>query len=212
MTTPRKPAPAKKATKAVAKKPAARKPAKAVAKKAPAAKPKPAPKPPAPKVPKVIDRAGWGAKPALHVTPRTLDAISAFYVHYSDTHESIPSPSEASDEAVIRAIQAYHFSRGYADIAYAALVGGDGTIYLGRPNDAVQAAVYGHNHDEWSVCLLTDGPATPAQEFSVRFLLYLGVLNFHSMSHTPLPHSAAVATACPGDELRAWIASLGHVA
>lgn len=158
--------------------------------------------------PRIYRRAEWGARAATKQNYRAVSDIATCYAHYSDTHESIPSPSHFADVVVVQAIQRYHMSvRGYFDIAYAALIGGNGDIYLGRPNNVVQAAVLGHNHDEWSVCFLTDGPITNEQERSFEFLLWLADLNFPNMSHKPQPHSHAVATACPGDGIRHWLAA-----
>lgn len=158
--------------------------------------------------PRVFKRQAWGALPPKCSTPRSLGDIRTVYAHYTDTHESIPAPSHAHDVVVVQAIQRDHMvRRGYCDIAYAALIGGNGDIYLGRPNDVVQAAVLNHNHDEWSVCFITDGPITDAQWRSFRFLVYLAAITFPNVSHRPQPHSAATATACPGDVIRGRLAS-----
>ncbi len=160
-------------------------------------------------VPRIFTRAQWGARYPKQQVPRPLSAIKTVYVHYSDEHESIPSPSHFADVLVVQAIQRYHMDvRGYFDIAYAALIGGNGDVYLGRPNGVVQAAVQGHNEDEWSVCFLTDGPYTAAQAASFEFLRYLAEITFPAVSHVPEPHSAGSATFCPGDQLRAFVAGL----
>lgn len=157
--------------------------------------------------PTIYRRTQWGARSPRQVVHRDVGTIRTVYAHYSDQHESIPAPSHAHDVLVVQAIQRYHMdSKGYFDIAYAALIGGNGDVYLGRQNDAVQAAVQGHNHDEWSICFLTDGPISAAQEASFRFLVYLADITFPNVSHTPLPHSAGSPTACPGDTIRQWLA------
>lgn len=159
--------------------------------------------------PRIFQRDQWGARRPHCVTPRDVRDIRTVFVHYSDTHEGIPAPNHAHDVAVIQAIQRDHMDRrGYCDIAYACMIGGNGDVYLGRPNNVVQAAVYGHNHDEWSVCFLTDGTITDGAWNSFRFMLYLALITFPGCSRIPQPHSAAVATACPGDAVRARLASL----
>lgn len=159
--------------------------------------------------PRIYHREAWAARPAKCATVRPLTAIRTVYVHYSDTHETIPPPSHAHDVAVVQGIQRFHMDvRGYCDIAYAALIGGNGDVYLGRPNNVVQAGVYGHNTDEWSACFLTDGPVTDAAWYSFRVLHYFARLGFPNVAAAPVPHSAATATACPGPHLRARIA--GH--
>lgn len=162
-----------------------------------------------PATPRIYHRNEWGALAPKRVDARALTDIRTVYVHYSDAHESIPSPSHFHDVLVVQAIQRYHmFTRGYNDIAYAALIGGDGDIYLGRDNRAVQAGVEGHSRDEWSVCLLSDGPYTLAQATSLRFLVYLAAISFPNVSRTPEPHSAGSSTFCPGDQIRALVAAM----
>jgi hypothetical protein len=155
-------------------------------------------------MPRIFPRWAWGARSPRCVEYRNLSDIRTFFVHYSDTHESIPSPAHFSDVLVVQAIQRYHMdTRGYCDIAYACMIGGNGDIYLGRPNNVVQASTYGHNRDEWSSCFLSDGPITDQQWNSFEVMLYLCAVNFPAMSHRPLPHSAVYPTACPGDDVRA---------
>lgn len=159
--------------------------------------------------PRIYRRDAWGAMQPRCATQRPLSDILTIFAHYTDEHESIPSPSHVHDVLVVQAIQRYHMdTRGFCDIAYGALIGGNGDIYLGRPNNVTEAAVYGHNATEWSVCMLTDGPITSEQEQSFKFLVWLADLNFPNVSHVPLPHSAGSPTACPGDEIRSWLASV----
>lgn len=156
----------------------------------------------------IIPRTAWGARP-VHgsYTPRGLDEVTDCFIHYSDTHESIPPPSVASDAGTVRAIQAYHLSRGYVDIAYEALVGPSGDIFVGRPNDAFDAGTCNNNRNGYSICVLTDYWITPAQAGAVKFCVGLGRAKFPNLGRVPKPHSQACATACPGDAVRAWIGS-----
>lgn len=159
--------------------------------------------------PTIYHREQWGAaEPTRSYTPRPTELIRTVYGHYSDTHETIPAPGHAHDVVVVQAIQRYHQSKGYVDIAYAVLIGGNGDIYLGRPNDVVQAAVMGHNVDEWSVCFLTDGPITKAQQDSFLFVMYLADITFKNVSHKPEPHSAGSQTRCPGPIITAFLSGV----
>lgn len=156
-----------------------------------------------------VSRAQWGARPPHGAyTPRALTDVDTVFVHYSDTHESIPPPGTASDAATVRAIQAHHLATGYVDIAYEALIGGNGSIFVGRPNDVWDASTCHNNRNGAGICVLSDGPITPAQERSVQFLVGLCRLKFPNVARTPRPHSSACATACPGNTIRAWMASV----
>lgn len=156
----------------------------------------------------IVGRAAWGARPSLPGTPRSYDAVDTCFIHYSDSHESIPPPSIAGDAATVRAIQAYHMSRGYVDIAYEAIVGASGDIFVGRANDIDDASTCNNNHNGFGICVLSDGPITPAQQFSVRFCVALGHLRFPRLARVPKPHRAACATACPGDAITHWIGAV----
>lgn len=159
--------------------------------------------------PRIYSRAAWGARSPRCTTFRPLTQIETVFGHYTDQHETIPSPAHVHDVLVVQAIQRYHIDvRGYCDIAYGALVGGNGDIYQGRPTYVDEAGVLGHNPTEFSIAFLSDGPITAEQKRSFEFLLWLAILNFPNVAHTPEPHSAAVATQCPGDEIRAFLATI----
>ena len=156
----------------------------------------------------IISRQQWGARPPVGgYTARDRSVVDTCFIHYSDTHETIPPLGEASDAEVVRAIQAHHQQTGYVDIAYEALVGAAGDIFVGRPNWAYDASTCNNNRNGYGICVLSDGPITRAQQGSVRFCVALGHLAFPNLTRQPEPHSAACATACPGDQIRAWIAS-----
>lgn len=154
----------------------------------------------------IVSRDGWGARPPLPGTPRDYADVTRCFIHYSDTHESIPPPSVAGDAGTVRAIQAYHMSKGYVDIAYEAIVGPTGDIFVGRANDIADASTCNNNRNGYGICLLSDGPITAPQAQSAWFCVALGRLRFPNMYAVPEPHSAACATRCPGDAIRYWIA------
>jgi hypothetical protein len=154
----------------------------------------------------IVSRKAWGAAPPNNAyTVRDRSVVDTCFIHYSDTHESIPAPSEAADAQVVRAIQAYHQSKGYVDIAYEAIVGGNGDIFVGRPNWAYDASTCNNNRNGYGICVLSDGPISGPQRLSVRFCVALGHLAFPNLRRQLEPHSAACPTACPGDTIRAWI-------
>jgi hypothetical protein len=160
-------------------------------------------------VSRIYPRAAWGARPPKAQEFRNLASIRLLIGHYSDTHESIPSPSHVHDVLVVQAIQRYHMDvRGYLDIAYGALIGGNGDVYVGRPPNVVEAATFGHNHEEYAIAFLTDGPITPEQKGAFTFLHYLADNNFPNVDPHPHPHSAFTPTQCPGDEIRRFLATV----
>jgi hypothetical protein len=153
----------------------------------------------------IVSRAQWGAAPARPGTPRTVDEVTDTFIHYTDVHENIPTASEASEAAIVRAIQAHHMATGYVDIAYEGLVGFGGNIYEGRASDIWDGSTCNNNRNGYGLCFLTDGLITHPQGDSMRFAVALGRLHFPNMARVPLPHSSQCPTACPGNEIRRWI-------
>lgn len=78
----------------------------------------------------LVNRSAWGARVPKDTTPFPHPpAIYAVIIHT----EGVPCDSEAMCSAVVREIQRFHMdTRGFSDIAYNILVGGDGETYEGR--------------------------------------------------------------------------------
>jgi hypothetical protein len=155
----------------------------------------------------IINRSQWGAAPPRGGTPRPLQVVDQGFIHYADVHESIPTASEANEAAICRAIQQYHFSRGYVDIAYEWMVGQTGDLYVGRDPHIEDASTCHNNRNGYGICVLTDGPISPAAQVGVVFAMNIGHLAYPNLKRTPLPHRAVCVTACPGDIITRWIQS-----
>lgn len=57
-----------------------------------------------------------------------------------------------ASSATVNDIHSWHLAKGWIGIGYHYYVRKDGTIYRGRPQDAVGAHVEGHNHDSIGIC------------------------------------------------------------
>jgi len=161
---------------------------------------------------KIVTRDGWKARPPGATTPRSLNQIQGVCYHHSAGEQ--PSRFKTG-AAVVRGLQAYHMdSRGYADIAYNALIGPAGQIYAGRNIAALGA----HSDGEWQgasanrvllgICFLGDftgrNRLTPKAQDAALTLEYLWSMKLGR----PLAfatHRETKATACPGDDVQAWI-------
>ncbi|MEV0805721.1 N-acetylmuramoyl-L-alanine amidase [Micromonospora sp. NPDC050200] len=148
----------------------------------------------------IVSRTQWGAR-----QPRSVDTVAAsrrrrFVVHYS----------AASPDQTPKIIQAYHMdSRGWSDIGYNFLVDDDGRIYEGRGWDVVGAHAAGYNTESIGVCFIGRDrsgvvDASPAVRRAIRWL-YDEACRRAGRPLTRNGHRDVGSTACPGDELYAWV-------
>lgn len=148
-------------------------------------------------------RAAWGAQPAKSVTRFTPQSVAWHWT-------AVDEPDKADWPAVVRGIQQYHLNlpkENYSDIAYNWLFAPNGDIFEGRGWTA-QSGANGTaiaNKTFLAFCYL-DKQLTDAAKHSMRQMFdraeQMGYV------HRPdLPHSAIVPTACPGDQIREWLAA-----
>jgi N-acetylmuramoyl-L-alanine amidase len=156
---------------------------------------------------RIVTRRQWGALEPLAPLARvpTRDR-RAFMVHYSTGQEL----GRADTAAWVRQLQNYHrLHNGWADIGYHWLVDAAGVIYEGRGWGVAGAHCPGWNTTAWGVCFLgNDDPAasdaTDAARGALR-ALYGAACDLAGGPLRRLGHRDAKATACPGDELYAWV-------
>jgi hypothetical protein len=164
---------------------------------------------------KVIERAGWGAAPPRDRQPLPADDARGVAVHYS---------ASGSDEQAlhrncagrVRAIQRFHIEqRGWLDIAYNHVFCKHGYVFDGR-GYGIRSAANGTNDGNghyFAVCFLGDDRAgrDDVTEVGRRALSELidEYRRRYPRAREVRPHSRFVATECPGDELRAFIAAAG---
>jgi N-acetyl-anhydromuramyl-L-alanine amidase AmpD len=115
----------------------------------------------------------------------------------------------------IRAMQRYHIEeRGWLDVAYSHVFCGHGYVFVGR-GFGVRSAANGTaeaNDRYFGVCFLGDDSAGRADVTrEARRALEQLITDYrrrYPRAREVRPHSDFVATACPGDELRALISAL----
>lgn len=149
----------------------------------------------------LVTRAGWGAR-----APRNTSAITGdrgHAIHYEGPRMG-PFPHE-SCAAKVRGIQNFHMDgRGWADIAYNALVCPHGFVFEGRGpgrRSAAQGTNDGNAH-YYAVCYL-GGAGDPFTDAGAQ--AYLDAFAWLGGGSEKRPHSFFHATACPGDLIRGWI-------
>ncbi|MDQ2910908.1 MAG: N-acetylmuramoyl-L-alanine amidase [Actinomycetota bacterium] len=166
---------------------------------------------------KLVRRQAWGAALPRCTTPLPATAAQGLAVHYSgagaDAQDDHPSCA-----ARVRAIQRFHQSpspddptKPWCDIAYNHLFCRHGYVFEGRGFGLRSAAQGTHEGNDryFAVCFLGNDRAR-RDDLTAAGRQALSELVAAYRSRYPRatglrPHSDFVATACPGDELRALI-------
>ncbi|XP_058444769.1 peptidoglycan-recognition protein SC2-like [Malaya genurostris] len=159
--------------------------------------------------PRIINRAGWGARAA---NTAVLPNRPAPWVVIHHTAGS-SCTTDAACAQQMRNIQNHHMNNnGWADIGYNWCVGENGAAYEGRGWGRQGAHAPGYNHQSMGICVIgtfTNNIPNQAARTATQRLISCGVSNNHiSGSYWLIGHRQAVATACPGNaffnEIRTW--------
>ncbi|XP_062573065.1 uncharacterized protein LOC134235006 isoform X2 [Saccostrea cucullata] len=159
----------------------------------------------------ILSRDTWGAARPKLIENLTLP-MTMFFIHHTDTKTNHCYDTE-SCSAVMRAIQRFHMNdRGWEDIAYSFLIGGDGQVYEGRGWDRVGAHTYRYNYVSLAAAFIgtfnDTMPPAPAVT-SARKLLKCGVYrNAITSTYSLYGHRDVRDTTCPGytlyNAIRKW--------
>lgn len=159
----------------------------------------------------IVTRAEWGAKEARGRQKVNVDAVLGMIVHYSGAAAERKDDHAHCDD-VVRSIQGFHMnSNGWSDIGYNFLACMHGTVFEGRGWDirGAHAGTNVGNEQYMGICFLggdkvdrddvtktgRDAIRAVAQQCDNRYRF--GNLN--------KGHRDFNQTACPGNELYAWV-------
>jgi len=146
--------------------------------------------------PTIVSRAQWGARPATHpLTPWPSGQPTGTDEHWEGAGGHADHSQCAAE---VRSIQAFHFAKGYWDIAYNWLVCQHGVIFEGRPAHLYESAAQKQGNSTHIATCYIGGPLTPFTEAAKRAMAYL------NRGHVQ-GHRDEVQTSCPGDVIEAWI-------
>jgi peptidoglycan hydrolase-like protein with peptidoglycan-binding domain len=153
--------------------------------------------------PKIVTRAEWGAKSATEpYTAWVLPNPTGHTVHWEGAggHRN-----HSLCVAEVRAIQLYHLSHGYIDIAYNWIVCMHGVIFEGRPIVFESAAQKVGNPFRIAICYMA-GPAWPFSQAARAAVAWLITQN---ATPTAIPHQdePSCITSCAGAEINPWVRS-----
>lgn len=149
-------------------------------------------------------RADWGAAPPRGTT--SLPTAVGVAVHWEGPH--MGAYSEAQVPSLIRGIQRYHMAtNGWADVAYNFVVDRYGGLWEGRGWNRRSAANGTNvaNSRYLAVCYLggEGDPFTGEAKAAIQWLIAEHVARGGRPDVTC--HRDHTATACPGDEITAWV-------
>lgn len=128
---------------------------------------------------------------------RELSDITTLFIHHT-VH-----PNDWTDEECLRNLYYSHLA-AYGGIGYNYCIGHEGIYYVGTL-ETIRAHTYGHNVEGVGIAFLgTFTNSAPATPVLVEAASFINNLRFGLGSNLPLqPHSAVVATICPGKALDA---------
>lgn len=160
----------------------------------------------------LVSRADWGARAPRNRQPLDRNAQRGSAVHYTAA-DADEQADHANCAGRVRGIQSFHMDgNGWADIAYSFLACKHGTVFEGRGR-GVRTAAQGTdagNDAYHAVCFLGDDTSGRDDVTGAgREAIAAAVAHCNAWAGVDgvRPHSSFKATACPGDQLRAFIAA-----
>ncbi|KAG5879651.1 hypothetical protein JTB14_014977 [Gonioctena quinquepunctata] len=151
----------------------------------------------------IIDRQNWGA-----VSPKSRQNLGRNPPPFVVVHHSETPACETLEKCKqrIRNIQNYHMNnRGWDDIGYNFLIGGDGNIYEGRGWGIRGSHVPKYNARSIGICLIGNFGNTPppyAQLEALRNLIACAKdIGKITSDYHLIGHRQGKSTDCPGDAL-----------
>lgn len=150
--------------------------------------------------PEIVERDAWGAlKPAGNYSSQVPDMI---ILH----HSWLPSVAQYKGAATIRGIQNYHMNdpnTGWTDIGYHFLIGPDGLIFRGRPENAVGSHCIPNGRKIGICCIGNFDPGQdplPEKMYEALKKLVPYLASKHGISPAALlGHRDFSTKTCPGD-------------
>lgn len=161
----------------------------------------------------LITRKAWGARRPTSTTPLPVKDAKGVALHYSASHAPA---SHSACAASVRAIQNMHMDdNDWNDVAYSHIFCIHGYAFQCRGIGKRTAANGSNkgNNEYYAICVLgTDNKDRADITPKLRWSLTRGFYWYDT--HIPggarfRPHSDFFATACPGDELRAFLRAGG---
>lgn len=164
-------------------------------------------------MPELVARAQWGARNPTGRTKLPNEKLLGLAVHYSAAVADTVADHGLCDDRV-RSIQNYHMNNnGWNDIAYNFLGCQHGYVFEGR-GFGIRSAANGTNYgnDHFIACCFLGGDVVGRDDVTdlgreaIRWVV-AEMKRRVATANAVVCHSDLKATACPGNELRAWVRS-----
>ncbi|CAG5007211.1 unnamed protein product [Parnassius apollo] len=152
---------------------------------------------------RIVSRTDWLAQPVEAVLDKIVQPVPWVII----THTATESCSTQSQCVLrVRLIQTYHIeSRGWYDIGYNFLVGGDGSVYYGRGWDYIGAHTKGYNKYSIAIAFIGtfNNEEPPKQQVDAcKKIIEQGVtLGKLKKDYKLFAHRHLMSTLSPGDKL-----------
>ncbi|XP_037922208.1 peptidoglycan-recognition protein LB-like isoform X2 [Hermetia illucens] len=160
----------------------------------------------------IVTREEWGAKPPK--TPTLFNGPSPYVIIHHSYEPGACYTAKECQEAV-QSIQELHQEvRGWSDVGYTFLIGGDGNVYEGRGFNVVGAHAPGYNDKSVGICLIgdwrTELPTEKMLEATHKLIEYGISSGYIVKDYKLLGHRQVKETECPGDRLFGEIITWSH--
>ena len=137
---------------------------------------------------------------------RDLSDIDLIVLHHSGS---------AMDRTTIHNIHRWHLELGWLGCGYHYVIHSDGSIFQGRPIDAVGSHARGFNNKSVGICVVGDFeeeyPSLYQQESLGKLLVYLINDKLQGQSLSIKRHKDVGATLCPGRNFSYFIPISGEI-
>ncbi|XP_071036156.1 peptidoglycan-recognition protein SC2-like isoform X1 [Parasteatoda tepidariorum] len=149
-----------------------------------------------------VSREEWGAREPKHIETMATP-VPHLFIHHTAMGECFHFESCCK---MMQTIQNFHMDdRGWDDIGYNFLIGGDGKVYVGRGWNRVGAHTYGYNRNAVALSLMGDfSNKEPSSVMlnTTKSLIHHAMSENYVMENFKLHgHRDAGPTECPGTAL-----------
>ncbi|RZC37345.1 peptidoglycan-recognition protein SC2-like, partial [Asbolus verrucosus] len=153
--------------------------------------------------PTIISRSEWGAKSPKSTKRLKQNPPPYVVIHHSDGAECT---SLKSCKSRVNGIQNYHMNnKGWQDIGYNFLIGGDGNVYEGRGWGIWGSHVPKYNSKSIGICVIGNfmnkKPSTQQLTTLENLISCAKENNYIASDYHLIGHRQGSRTSCPGNEL-----------